>query len=369
MSRTSLLLLVALVFLSFGYTVDRRGSDAPSKIYLFNSTLIRTTPGQDIRLYDIGNPASPRSISTIAIDGNSDVAVMDHFMYADRNTDLVVFDIADPSHPRGVDTIRRVFDQPYYYYGVVDDMPEDQVVGGTSGCNGCTEDTPVDYAPRAASTDASQSGQGGSLARFVIVGDYLYCIDMSTLTVFDVSDPGRPRYKNKVSVGWSIETIFPSGSYLFIGGSQGMYVYDATDGENPTYVSEFTHANSCDPVVVEGNRAYVTLRGGSRCGGFSNQLDIIDISDIRNPRLIRTVPLNGPYGLAVRDGVVLVCDGESGVKLVDTNGDAAPRVVLNDITSYDLILRDNLLVVTAESGYYLYDASDLAHPARFSMLP
>lgn len=369
MSRTSLLLIVALVFLSFGYTVDRRSSDPPSKIYLINSTLIRTTPGQDIRLYNIANPASPALVSTIMIDGNSDVAVVDHFMYADRNVDLIVFDIADPGHPKAIDTIKRVFDQPYGDYYVIDEMPMDQVVGGTSGCNSCAQENPAEVAPRTTSADAGQSGQAGSLARFTVVDGYLYCIDMSNMTVFDVSDPGRPRYKNKISVGWTIETIFPYGSNLFIGGNQGMYVYNVDDGENPTYVSEFNHANSCDPVVVEGDRAYVTLRGGSRCGGFSNQLDIIDISNIRNPKLIQSVPLDGPYGLTVRDGLVLVCDGDSGLKLIDTNGDAKPQVVLSDITPYDLILRDNLMVVTAESGYYLYDASDPAHPARFSMLP
>ena len=37
---------------------------------------------------------------------------------------------------------------------------------------------------------------------------------------------------------------------------------------------------SCDPVVVQGDYAFVTLRGGTECQGFSNQLDIIDISTL-----------------------------------------------------------------------------------------
>ncbi len=366
MNRTSYLLLLALVFLSFGYTT-RQQSDEISKIYLIGNTLIRTTPGKNIRFYDISSPANPRNVSTIAIEGNNDVAATGDYMYADRGTDLVIYDISNIASPRALDTIKRVFNRPYYGYWEGNDVVE---VGGASGCGGCSDESPVAMSEPTRGNDAAErGGQGGSMARFVIVGDYLYCVDVSQLTVFDISDPARPRYKNAVDIGWQIETIFPSGTNLFIGGQSGMYIYDIHDAEEPKYVSEFTHVRSCDPVVVEGNLAYVTLRGGTVCGGYTNQLDIIDISDIKNPRLIRTVELSGPYGLTVRDGRVLVCDGSQGLKLIDATRPTPPVSILTDLTPYDVILRDNLLVVTAESGYYLYDASDLSQLRRFSAIP
>ena len=52
-----------------------------------------------------------------------------------------------------------------------------------------------------------------------------------------------------------------------------MYIYDNSNPHNPTYMSQFEHAEVCDPVFIEGNFAYVTLRSGSRCNGFQNQLD------------------------------------------------------------------------------------------------
>jgi hypothetical protein len=351
--------------MSFGYRTGTNSGDI-SKIYLIGDLLIRTTPGSDIRLYDIANISSVHEISKIAIEGNNDVAVSGHYMYADHRSDLVVFDIASSFSPVAIDTIKNVFSQYMLYDGPINEGVGNSS-GGMRGCNGCGRDEVV-YSPVAT---ADNGGQGGSLARFVIVGDHLYCIDASSLKVFDISDPARPRFKNTVSVNWNIETIFNAGSRLFIGGNSGMYIYDITDPDSPTYLSEFTHARSCDPVVVEGTRAYVTLRGGSPCGGYSNQMDILDIGDIRNPKLLVSVPLTGPYGLAVRDSMAIVCDGTAGLKILDAHStdNVHQTGSVTGIIPHDVILRDDLLVVTGEDGYYIYDASDIANPKPFGKLP
>jgi hypothetical protein len=208
------------------------------------------------------------------------------------------------------------------------------------------------------------TGKGGSLARFAVVGKHLYCIDQASLKVFDISRPRSPRYKNTMQVGWNIETLFASGRRLFIGGETGMYVYDIRKPEAPQYISQFTHARSCDPVVVEGNRAYVTLRGGSGCGGNRNVLDIIDISDIRNPRLLQSVPMSGPFGLTVRNHTVLVCDGQAGLVALNTRNPKAVRRVgeVTGIVPHDIILDGQRMIVTADNGFYLYQARNLASP-------
>lgn len=378
MKRTSLLLLIALAFFSFGYTKDNITNGVVSKIYLLDRTLIRTTPGKGIHFYDLSNPVSPREVGQIAMEGNNDVAVQDHYMYADRLQDLIVFDISNPATPIAVDTIGKVFNRIYDGGWVVDDTRtggfEDNSSGGFSGCNSCSQSETVVDAPvsQSSNRDASVgSGQGGSLARFMIVGDYLYCLDGTNILVFDIKDPARPRYRNAAMINWGIETIFHSGNHLFIGAANGMYILSLDDPNKPTFISEFTHARTCDPVVVEGNRAYVTLRGGMPCGGFTNQLDILDISDIKNPKLIHSMPLTSPYGLTVRDGIVIVCDGTSGVRVIDAKDPNNPQQIgeITGITPYDVIASGNLLVVTAENGYHLYDISDFKQPKRFSTIP
>ena len=340
---------------------------------MIDNTLIRTTPGHDIRFYDIANPVSVAELGKIDIEENSDVAATGRYMYADRGHDLVVYDISNPSSPQLVDSVLKVFQHLNYFpewQGEDVWIGRDEGFGGASGCGGagCEENPAV--ADVATSREAGSSGQGGSLARFMIVDDYLYCIDRDQIKVFDISDPARPRYRNVVYVNWGIETLFYDRDHLFIGGQEGMYIYSLDNPEEPDRVSEFTHRRSCDPVVVDGDRAYVTLRGGSPCGGFSNQLDIIDISNINNPTLLKTVEMDGPYGLSARNGTVLVCDGQSGLRTMQTNdlNNITQCALLDGLTAYDVIWYGDLLILTAKEGFFLYDASDPCDLKKYGQL-
>lgn len=371
MKRSTLLLLIGVVFLSFGYTTDE--GEGISKIYLIDNLLLRTQPGIGIDFYDIANPASVSKVGAIALEGNGDVAAKGRILYADRGNDLLVYNFEDPSSPQLVDSVMQAFrrvNAPNIFGDRVF-FDEDESFGGMSGCGsaGCAEDAPV--AARAGNDAGfAESGTGGSLARFMIVDDLLYCLDDAEILIYDISQPARPRYVNAVGVDWGIETIFHDGDHLFIGGESGMYILSLDNPRSPTYISDFQHRRACDPVVVEGDRAYVTLRGGSRCGSNGDQLDIIDISDITNPTLLKTVEMSGPYGLGVRDGIVLVCDGAAGLKAMDVrNLEAIEQCgIVENVTAYDVIWYGDLLILTAEDGFRLYDASDPCNLTSFGFL-
>lgn len=150
-----------------------------------------------------------------------------------------------------------------------------------------------------------------------------------------------------------------------------MYIYDISNPDVPVQVSQFVHARACDPVVVENDTAYVTLRDGTSCGAAEDQLDIIDVSNIEQPQLLKVVPLHNPFGLAVRSRLVFVCDGRAGLKILDTtNLDAIVEVGhVGNIYPYDVILQNELLFVTAQTGLYIYDVSDPAAPRLLSTIP
>jgi hypothetical protein len=143
----------------------------------------------------------------------------------------------------------------------------------------------------------SATGFGGSMARFTIVEPFLYALHESYIQLVRINDPVNPSLWSTVDVGWGIETIFPYGNYLFIGSTTGMFLYDNTNPENPTQLSAFAHVTSCDPVVAQGDYAYVTLRAGSFCGGGVNRLDILDITELTNPLLVESYAMQGPFGL------------------------------------------------------------------------
>ena len=225
-----------------------------------------------------------------------------------------------------------------------------------------------EYAVEAPPT--SSTGKGGSLARFTIVDDYLYVLSGSDLQLFEIKNPAAPSMWERVRIGWDIETIFPYQDKLFIGGQEGMYIYDNKDPANPTQISRFSHVTSCDPVVVEDNYAYVTLRGGTRCGGRNNRLEIIDISNIYNPELIADYPMNGPYGLGIDRGLLFICDGDAGLKLFDATDpyDLKPVGRFPEIKTHDVILHHEVAILVGREGLYQYDYQYVGNISLLSII-
>lgn len=403
----SLLLFLCCTFLAFGYTT--RGGNGISKIYLNGDLLVRTQPGVDIRFYDVANPGAVREIGTLGIEGNSDVAVKGDYLYADRGRDLVVFNISDPGAVREVSELKTAFRVSGAELASAQNAlgNDGDSFGGASGCGeGCDAATsndndqwqidngwlgttpPINYNSATGGTGGGgtnvssgsnsggsnavpREGTGGSLARFLVVANRLYTIDDRTLTSYDISDPSAPKKISSSDVNGTIETIFFAKYHLFIGGERGVYIYDVEDGSTPEYRGEFEHAERCDPVVVDGDYAYVTLRGGSQCGGWSNQLDILDVSDVSNPRLINSyTELISPYGLAARNGTAFVCDGPAGLRVLDVSDPYRVRECrhYNDIKALDVIWQNNLLIVNTGDGFYLYDAADPCNLKEYGLL-
>ena len=218
-----------------------------------------------------------------------------------------------------------------------------------SGLFACSDDVNSDF-----SSEPGATGQGGSLARFAIQGDHLYTVDRNDLHVYDVSDVNQPRKVNQVTVGAQIETIFPRQENLFIGSQSGMFIYDIEQPTQPRFLSNYVHVVACDPVVADERYAYVTLRSiNNVCGNFTNQLDIVDITDLSNPFLHRTYPMTHPKGLGVDGNELFVCD--DGLKVFDiTNVDSLVqkyhfRIEANDVIPY----RDHLMVI-GDDGLYQY---------------
>ncbi|MBN1185947.1 MAG: hypothetical protein JXB49_26940 [Bacteroidales bacterium] len=212
------------------------------------------------------------------------------------------------------------------------------------------------YACTAESLDSSDAevGKAGSMARFTIANNHLYTVDNNNLKLFTLTNPAAPQYAQDITIGVGIETIFPYGNNLFIGSQQGMFIYDINVPNSPQLVTVYEHVYSCDPVVVEGDYAYVTLHSeDSRCGRWTNELQIIDISDLSNPIKVKTISMNNPRGLGIDNGVLFVCD--NGLKVYDATD--TPNLIyksFHNIKAYDVIPNNNLLLVIGEDGLYQY---------------
>lgn len=214
-------------------------------------------------------------------------------------------------------------------------------------------------------TESSSSGQGGSMARFACVGNHLYVVDESYLQTFDISDSTKITQTSRIQANWNnrIETIFPTDTLLFLGSTNGMYIFNLKDPATPRYVYLYTHVVSCDPVVVKGKYAYVTLRtdfDAGFCNRGVNQLEVIDLSKITDPRNVGTYPMVNPRGLGIDGTRLFVCDGMDLLVLDATNPLALTtlkRIEL-DGTPYDVIARNGILTLSYSAGIKQYAYSN-----------
>lgn len=364
----------------------------PGKIYLKGQYIFVNEYQKGIHVIDNRDPSSPQIIKFIEIPGNVDMAIQENILYADSYVDLVAIDISDMNHITEAKRILNAFQYivPVCDDGVVDGVnPDSGVVVGWRATERTVEDvsgemsypffrtwnsTLVTMAEFDGGSLGNQSsGTGGSMARFTICDNYLYTVDTWMMRIFNINEAADPIKENELYVGWNIETIFPYDHKLFLGSTTGMHIYSLENPVIPTFVSMFWHASSCDPVVVEGNYAYVTLRAGNLCGDNLSQLDVIDISNLTEPALLKEYPMDEPYGLGIDRGTLFVCDGASGLKIYDATDpltiDGHMLAQYNDLHAWDVIPTGDVLIMIGNGGLTQYDYSDLEHITKLSFIP
>lgn len=211
------------------------------------------------------------------------------------------------------------------------------------------------------SNNSGTIGKSGSLARYCIAENFLYIVDESKLHVYTLANPSKPTKTSEKDMGFGIETIFYYQQHLYIGSNSGMIICSLADPSNPTVLSTYSHVVSCDPVVVQENYAYVTLRTGTNCARGLNQLEVIDISSKSDPQFIKAIPMKNPWGLGVDGTHLFVCDNAQSIAYFDISNPANPvlKNTFNNIFAFDLIPSNNLLITTGKEGIKQYDYSNL----------
>lgn len=363
------------------------------KIYFKDNVLFINEIGQGIHVIDNRDPKNPTQLGFLNIPGNYDLAILGNSLYADSFVDLVVFDVSDLSTIKEIRRIENLFNHHQSLgfgadpqKGIITSWKKVENITVLNDCNsqpqpwggifyrgGVAFDVAQTFSSKAAlAPGGSNSGIGGSMARFTLAANHLYALDGGYLDVVDVSAERNPISVNEVSVRWDVETVFPYKGSLFIGSRTGMYIYDLKDPKLPVLLSRFQHLQSCDPVVVEGDYAYVTLRSGNLCGNAQSQLQVVNISNLVNPYLVSSYPLVNPYGLGIDNGTLFICDGTDGLKIYDARN--PNRISDNLLAHYkqintlDVIPHQNIAMMIGSDGLFQYDYSDLKNIKLLSKL-
>ena len=203
------------------------------------------------------------------------------------------------------------------------------------------------------SPESGSDGQGGSLAKFTLKGNYLYTVDEFKLTVFNIAEEKNPVEVNEEYIGFDIETLFSYKDYLYIGSRNGMFIYDISNPEFPEFLSSVQHFTACDPVVANDTHAFVTLHSETFCGGNINLLETYDVSEITSPILINSRNLTYPKGLGLVGDFLIVCDNE--IKIFDISNPEESKLVNSfNKEAFDVIIQNELLIAIGKTGVYQF---------------
>jgi hypothetical protein len=362
--------------------------ESSGKIYVWGQYIFLNEPNSGIHVIDNHDPAHPVQTAWLSIPGNLDMAIKGNTLYADMYQDLLAIDISNIHQVKVTGKVPNLFtDRSYvngYFVGdssiVTRWITRDTTVvvlpdarpGPSNGCCQYAGPTGVYTASAYASTSSTTTGTAGSMAAMVLINDYLYAISEGhSLGVVNLTDPSKPSLAKKIQAGFDLETIYPFQDKLFLGSAEGVYVYELSNPASPAQTTQFTHGRACDPVITDGNYAYVTLHAGTSCGGSSNELDVVDVRNLTMATNIRTYPMTKPQGLCKDGDLLFVCDGSLGVKVFNAKNPANLQQLTTSGNSqaYGVIAANQRLLVVADKGLYQYDYSDPSNLKLLSLFP
>jgi hypothetical protein len=352
-----------------------KGITNNGKIFIKGNYIFLNETNNGFHIIDNTNPTNPRNINFVSIPGNLDIAAKGNYLIVDNYVDLLTFDISNPNAIQLVNRKENALPLRIYNYGFRDDSIKGIITSFTKKVEKQTKECGLltqrgrgwwadnggvfmlqsTAAPTLNLKASNGNGQAGSLSRFALLNNYLYVANRFSITPIDITNPLLPSVKSLVSTG-EIETIYPFKNSLLLGSPNGMFIYNVANPDMPNYLSGVSHWRGCDPVVAYNDIAYVTVRGGGPCGGDRNILDVIDISNLSQPRLLKTYQMESPMGLGIYNNTLGICDGNAGFKIFDasTTNNIQLQKTITTIKPFDVIMDDQIAILIAEDGMYQY---------------
>jgi hypothetical protein len=364
----------------------------PGKIYFKDNFIFIVEELKGIHVFDNTDPSSPVNKVFIKVPGVIDIAISGYIMYADSYVDMVILDLQniDNIHEVGrlqsilpytvpptgnnypmayvdnkkgvvlnwnLKTIReKVYNEPNPYPVYIDKISFNSAISGSSS-----------------GVSGNGVGIGGSMARFGIKDKVLYLLDKNTLKIYNITNKTYPSKSNEIYPGSGVETMFLTDKNMFLGTTSGMIIYDISVPLSPVSRIFFSHARSCDPVIVDDTLAYVTLRTGTNCGGSLNCLDVVNIKNLSKPMQIMSYSMTNPHGLGKDGDLLFICDGNDGLKIYDASNPVqiSSHLIYTypNINAYDVIPIGTVLVLIGDDGLYQYNYSNVTNITLLSKIP
>lgn len=223
-------------------------------------------------------------------------------------------------------------------------------------------------------TSAESAGSGvqsGSFANMLTVGQFLYIVSDESLITMDIAQADQPKEIDRQELTFGIESLFHRSGVLFVGSVESMRIFQINEQGIPEFRSEtpytmFENIVPCDPIVANDTLAIASLSSletpDAFCGrALINELRFFDITDIENPILFNSIPMDEPKGIGLDDNLLFICEANDGFKVYDIQDGLAPEMLYHfpNIRTFDVIPTGNLALVVGPEDLFEFDYSDV----------
>lgn len=353
--------------------------DNPGKIYVSDAYLLIGEEEKGIHILDNSNPENPTHIGFVNVPGNKEFFVENGYIYAESYYDMLKIDINDIRNPKLINRVENYLNSDYLGDGsnAVIGFKSEKVTEALSDERQDIWDqiyahdevlydyrrAVIPHSAVPASFAGSSSNAIGSVNRITRTKGHVYAVSHERMAVF--TDDDELVNLGVLHYGSRMETVYPNGDALFIGGATSVDIINITDPANPLFFGSFWHETSCDPVYPHDDVAYVTLRTGDDevCPGDVNSLITLNISNLSNPFPVSEYEMESPYGVMVIGERLYVGEGDHGLKIFDISDRFSPELIKYDdaLPAYDIIRhpsRTDVILIAGPDGFGQYDVSD-----------
>ncbi len=262
--------------------------------------------------------------SSLFWSGMVDVVARDTLAYCAMYNGLMILDISDPTAPKFVS-------QLYMPDGYATDIRVDgEYAYLTEWGNAfyiADISDPTD--PFMAGKYLLQvSAYGLDVADTLAFVAYGLSSDKIGFLILDISDPGNITVVADVSADeFSIQAMFKvdvDGNYAYVVGDGYVWILDISDPAYPVTQCRFLTGYSPNDLVVKDTLVFLADLDRMWPAGIS-AFTILDVSDRTQPEIIGRKRLRGSVtGVALKDNLAFMANGEQGVQIFDISNPAAP---------------------------------------------
>ena len=335
-----------------------------------NGFLYALIEKKGIIVFDISNPAHPKQLSTLSVNGVTGIDFNESIAYLTvGKSGVVLVDIANPSRLKQISQLKlsgaaispRIHNKTLF------------VAMGSSGIR--IIDVSDVSAPKEVNYIQSDTSEATAYA-LTINNNRLYVSPATNSAhviykVFDIEKPHAPKAVNSIARngwGWGIQPVF-KGDRIYSPVIDGLRVLENSNeyqDEGFWTIPARESANRARRIAIEGHRLYLTLGMGG-----------LKVFDISTPSTIKVIgyykePAT-PWSLDADSGHVYVADYEGQIYIYNTDKPKHPEL----ITVFDtgkailsLVVNNNrAYVLHGKTGITIYDTSIPAKIVKIAVIP